>query len=104
VKRKVGDYAIAAAAAILSLDGGTCSQAAIALTNVGPKPLNASEAAAALVGTAVDDEAIAKAAALAAVITDPAADLRGPVDYRKHAAGVMTRRAIETALARAKGA
>ena len=103
LKRKVGDYAIAAAAAILVLDGGTCSQAAIALTNVGPTPLNATDAAQALVGTPVDEAAVAKAAALAAGITDPAADLRGPVEYRKHVAGVMARRAVETALARAKG-
>lgn len=103
LKRKVGDYAIAAAAAILVMDGGKCSHAAIALTNVGPTPLNAAEAAQALVGTQVDEEAVAKAAALAAGITDPAADLRGPVEYRKHVAGVMARRAVETALGRVKG-
>jgi carbon-monoxide dehydrogenase medium subunit len=103
LKRKVGDYAIAAAAAIVVLDGGTCSHAAIALTNVAPTPLNAAEAAQALVGTPVDEEAVAKAAALAAGITDPAADLRGPVEYRKHVAGVMARRAVEIARDRAKG-
>jgi carbon-monoxide dehydrogenase medium subunit len=103
LKRKVGDYAIAAAAAVLAMDGGTCSAAAIALTNVGLTPLYAEAASAALVGTAVDAGAIAAAVEAAVAITDPAADLRGPVDYRRHAAGVMTRRAVETALARAKG-
>ncbi len=48
LKRKVGDYAIAAAAVVLTMDGGICSQAAVALTNVGITPLNAEAAAAAL--------------------------------------------------------
>ncbi len=103
LKRKVGDYAIAAAAVVLSMDGGTCSQAAVALTNLGITPLYAEAASAALTGTAVDAAAIAAAVEAAVAITDPAADLRGPVAYRRHVAGVMTRRAIETALARATG-
>lgn len=103
LKRKVGDYATAAAAVALTLDGDTCSAAAIALTNVAPTPLFAEAAAQTLVGTAVDATAIEQAVERAVEITDPVADTRGPVAYRKHAAGVMTRRAIETALARAKG-
>jgi carbon-monoxide dehydrogenase medium subunit len=104
LKRKVGDYATAAAAVALTLDGDACSAAAIALTNVAPTPLFAEAAAQALVGTAVDATAIEQAVERAVEITDPVADTRGPVAYRKHAAGVMTRRAIETALSRAKGA
>jgi carbon-monoxide dehydrogenase medium subunit len=104
LKRKVGDYATAAAAVALTLDGDTCSAAAIALTNVAPAPLFAEAAAQTLVGTAVDATAIEQAVERAVEITDPVADTRGPVAYRKHAAGVMTRRAIETALSRAKGA
>jgi carbon-monoxide dehydrogenase medium subunit len=103
LKRKVGDYAIAAAAVVLTMDGGTCSQAAIALTNVGITPLYAEAASAALTGTAVDAAAIAAAVEAAIAITDPAADLRGPVAYRRHAAGVMTRNAVEIARARATG-
>ncbi|MCH8138557.1 MAG: xanthine dehydrogenase family protein subunit M [Proteobacteria bacterium] len=103
LKRKVGDYAIAAAAVVLAMDGGACSQAAVALTNVGITPLYAEAASAALTGTAVDAAAVEAAVEAAVAITDPAADLRGPVEYRRHAAGVMTRRAIETALARATG-
>jgi carbon-monoxide dehydrogenase medium subunit len=103
LKRKVGDYATAAAAVALTLDGGTCSQAAVALTNLAMTPLHAEAAGQALVGTAVDQAAVDAAVTAAVAITDPAADLRGPVDYRKHVAGVMTRRAIETALTRAKG-
>ncbi|MFQ5775107.1 MAG: FAD binding domain-containing protein [Kiloniellaceae bacterium] len=104
LKRKVGDYATAAAAAILALDGGACRRAAIALTNVAPTPLYAAAAGAALEGTAVDAGAVDEAAARAVAITDPVADLRGPVEFRRHAAGVMTRRAIEKALSRARGA
>ncbi len=103
LKRKVGDYATAAAAVALTLDGGTCSQAAVALTNLAMTPLHAEAAGQALVGTPCDGAAIDQAVAAAVAITDPAADLRGPVDYRKHVAGVMTRRAIQTALTRAKG-
>ena len=101
LKRKVGDYAIAAAAAVVTMDGGTCSQAAIALTNVGATPLYAEAASSALVGTSVDAAAIEAAADKAVEITDPVSDTRGPVEYRRHAAGVMARRAIETALNRA---
>ena len=85
------------------MDGGTCSQAAVALTNVGITPLYAEAAAAALTGTAVDGAAIAAAVEAAIAITDPAADLRGPIAYRRHAAGVMTRNAIEIARGRATG-
>jgi carbon-monoxide dehydrogenase medium subunit len=103
LKRKVGDYAIAAAAVVLTMDGGTCSQAAVALTNAGITPLYAEAASVALTGTAVDAAAIEVAVEAAVAITDPAADMRGPVAYRRHVAGVMTRAAIETALTRATG-
>ena len=101
LKRKVGDYAIAAAAAVVTMDGTVCSQAAIALTNVGITPLYAEAASAALVASAVDGAAINRAVEAAVAIADPAADLRGPVEYRKHVTGVMVRRAIEAALSRA---
>ena len=103
MKRKVGDYATAAAAVVLTLEGGTCKTAAIALTNVGQTPLFAEAAGQALVGTAVDDAAIDAAVTAAIEITDPVDDMRGPPDFRRHVAGVMTRRAIQTALSRAKG-
>lgn len=103
LKRKVGDYATAAAAVALTLDGDTCSAASVALTNVGPTPIFAEAAGAALVGSSVDGAAMNRAAEAAMAACDPASDLRGPADYRRHAAGVMTWRAIEAALARAKG-
>ena len=102
LKRKVGDYAIAAAAVVLTMDGGTCKSAAVALTNVGDTPIYAEAAGQALVGTAVDEAAIAKASAAAKAAAKPAADMRGPQEYKSHAAGVMVGRAIKRALARAK--
>ena len=104
MKRKVGDYATAAAAVVLTLEGGTCKTAAIALTNVGQTPLFAAAAGQALVGTTVDDAAIDAAVEAAVEIADPVDDMRGPPEFRRHVAGVMTRRAIQTALSRAKGA
>jgi aerobic carbon-monoxide dehydrogenase medium subunit len=103
MKRKVGDYATAATAVVLTMEGGRCTTASIALTNLAATPLHAANAASALVGTAVDGPAIGAAVAAAVAITDPASDLRGPADFRKHVAGVMTRRALETARARATG-
>lgn len=103
LKRKIGDYATAAAAVVLTMAGGKCKSAAIALTNVGETPLYAAEASAALAGTGVDKAAVDKAVALAEGITAPASDGRGPADYRTRMAGVMLRRAIQRALERAAG-
>ena len=99
-KRKIGDYATAAAAVILTMRQGSCTAAAIALTNVGETPLFAAGAGEALVGSKVDAAAIAEAARRAEAIAQPVADGRGPADYRKHVAGVMVRRAIARAKAR----
>ena len=88
---------------VLELDGNTCSAARIGLTNVGPMALNATEAAAALVGKSIDDAVIEDAAQKAMAICDPAEDLRGDVEYKTHMAGEMTRRAIRLAVQRAKG-
>ena len=103
MKRKVGDYATAATAVILAMAGGRCTSASVALTNLAATPLHAEDAAKALVGTALDGAAIEAAVKAAVAITDPAPDLRGPADFRRHVAGVMTRRAIVTARGRAMG-
>ena len=102
MKRKVGDYAIAASAVVLTMSGATCESAAIALTNVGETPLFAVEAGASLAGKSVDEDAIAGAARLAMTIATPVADLRGTVEFRTAMAGEMTRRAIRKAAARAE--
>jgi len=102
-KRKVGDYATAAAAVILSMSGGKCTAASIGLTNVSQTPLHAEAASQALVGTALDKAALDRAAEEAMAITDPANDGRGPAEFRRKVAGVMVRRAVECARDRAAG-
>ena len=100
-KRKVGDYATAAAAAVVEMRGGKCAHAAVVLTNAGPAPLPLPEAAAALEGTALGEEDIARAARAAESAADPASDERGPAAFRKKLAGVMTGRALALARDRA---
>ncbi|MGF1551539.1 MAG: FAD binding domain-containing protein [Paracoccaceae bacterium] len=90
-KRKIGDYATAAAAVLTGPSG-----AAIAMTNLGPTPVYSAEASDALASGDVEG---AVAAMLAAI--DPAPDNRGPVEFKRHVAGVMLRRAIARAQARA---
>lgn len=102
MKRKVGDYAIAAAAVVLTMSGATCESASIALTNVGETPLLAVDAGVSLAGKAVDEHSIAEAARLAMEIATPEADLRGTIEFRTAMAGEMTRRAIRKAAARAQ--
>ncbi len=102
MKRKVGDYATAAAAVILTLSGGSCTSASVALTNVGQTPIFVAAAGEALVGTSVDDGAINEAARQAREAAEPVADMRGPEDFRAHVAGVMVRRAVARARGRAQ--
>jgi aerobic carbon-monoxide dehydrogenase medium subunit len=100
-KRKIGDYATAASAVLISVEGGTCSAASIAMTNLADTPIWAEAAANALVGSSLDDGAITAAVAAAVDAIDPVADNRGPVAFKKHVAGVILRRAIDRAIARA---
>jgi len=102
LKRKVGDYATAAAAVVITMEDGTCTSASIGLTNVSETPLWASEAAELLVGTSLDKASVDAAVAAAEAITEPASDMRGPAEYRTKMAGVMMRRALERAQSRAK--
>ena len=85
------------------MEGDNCARATVTLTNLADTPLNVEAAAQALVGTAVDAGAISAAADAAMAASDPASDLRGPADFRKHMARVMTARAIAEARSRAKG-
>ena len=100
LKRKTGDWATAAAAVVLRIDGGVVSHARIALTNVAPTALRATDAEAALLGKTLTDATIADAAAKAMAVCDPAEDLRGNVEYKTAMAGQMVRRAIAKAAAR----
>lgn len=103
LKRKTGDFATAAAAVQLQLEGDVCKKINIALTNVGPNALKANDAEDLLTGKDIDDALINQAVEKAMAICDPPEDLRGDVEYKTHMAGEMTRRAIRQALSRAKG-
>jgi aerobic carbon-monoxide dehydrogenase medium subunit len=102
LKRKVGDYATAAAAVVLTMSGGTVAACSIGLTNVASTPLWAEEAAKVLTGSTLDTATVKQAVATAEAITSPAADARGPAHYRTKMAGVMLARALATAKARAR--
>lgn len=101
LKRKVGDFATAAAAVTLRMNGDTVAQVAIALTNVGPTPLKARAAEDSLRGKVLTDASMAAAATLAMSICDPAPDQRGDAEYKTAMAGEMTQRALRTARSRA---
>src|SRR5206468_93690 len=104
LERKVGDFATAAVAVQVTLGAnGTCEQAGIGLTNVGLTPIKASRAEAALKGKRPDEATIKQAAQLAADASQPSADLRGPVEYKKDLIRVLTTRALRKALERAGG-
>ena len=100
-KRKIGDYATAAAGVLMSIDDGVCSSASIALTNLSDTPVYCDAAVEVLVGSSVDDNSITKAVKAAVEASDPVADTRGPVDFKKYVAGVIVKRAIQSAKTRA---
>ena len=101
VERKVGDFATAAVAVQITLAANDlCSRIGIGLTNVGLTPIKAGKAEGALRGQRLDDKAIKEAARLAADAAQPAADLRGPVEYKKDLVRVLTVRALHRALER----
>jgi len=103
LKRKIGDYATAAAAVVLTMTGGKVGTCSIGLTNVAETPLWAQDAAKILVGSSLDAATVKKAVAAAEAITAPAADARGPAQYRTKMAGVMLARALARAKARSRG-
>jgi aerobic carbon-monoxide dehydrogenase medium subunit len=97
LKRKIGDYATAAAAVVLTLSGGKVATCSVGLTNVAETPLWAEEAGKILTGSALDAATVKKAVAAAEAITSPASDGRGPAAYRTKMAGVMLTRALARA-------
>jgi carbon-monoxide dehydrogenase medium subunit len=103
LKRKIGDYATAAAAVVLTMTGGKVGTCSIGLTNVAETPLWAQEAAKILTGSALDPATLKRAVAAAEAITAPATDARGPAAYRTKMAGVMLARALARAKSRARG-
>jgi carbon-monoxide dehydrogenase medium subunit len=101
LKRKIGDYATAAAAVMLTMKDGKVEDCSIGLTNVADTPLWAQEASKILIGSSLDAPTIKRAVAAAEAITSPASDARGPAVYRTKMAGVMLARALARAKSRA---
>jgi carbon-monoxide dehydrogenase medium subunit len=103
VERRAGDWAIAAASAAVWTDGGKISDAGIGLSAVGPITIHLTRAEEALRGATPSEELYDQVAAIASEDCAPVPDTRGPVDYKRHLAGVLTKRALRTAVARAGG-
>jgi carbon-monoxide dehydrogenase medium subunit len=102
VERRAGDWAIVAASGALWLDGATIADAGLALSAVGLTTVHVSRAEELLRGQAASEELFAEAGAIASEDCSPTADGRGPVDYKRHLAGELTRRALRRAAARAR--
>jgi carbon-monoxide dehydrogenase medium subunit len=100
-KRKIGDYATAAAAVQLTKSGGTVAGASIAMTNLSDTPVWSEAAGAALVGSTCGAEAVMQSVAAMLGDIDPQQDNRGPIDFKRHVAGVILARAIARAWSRA---
>jgi carbon-monoxide dehydrogenase medium subunit len=104
LKRKTGDFAVAAAAVQVTLDAkGAVERAGIGLTNAGLTPVEAVDAAKYLAGKMPDEKTIAEAAKLAAAKSSPGADRRGSAEYKREMARVLTGRALRRAVQRAGG-
>ena len=101
VERRAGDWAIAAASAAVWMDGGTISDVGLALSAVGPTTVHVTRAEELLTGQTPSDDLFAQAGQIASEDCSPSADGRGPVDYKRHLAGVLTARALRKAAARA---
>jgi carbon-monoxide dehydrogenase medium subunit len=101
VERRAGDWAIAAASAALWIDGGTIAEAGVALSAVGLTTIHLSRAEELLRGHAPSEELFTQAGEIASEDCSPGADGRGPIDYKRHLAGVLTTRALRRAASRA---
>jgi carbon-monoxide dehydrogenase medium subunit len=97
--RRKGDFAIAAVAVMLVRDGDRCTKARLATAGVGPTSIRLRDAEAVLEQKGLGETAIAEAADKAKAAVDPASDLNGSADYRRHLTGVLASRAILKAIA-----
>jgi carbon-monoxide dehydrogenase medium subunit len=103
VSRRVGDWSVAAAAAVLALAAdGTVAEAGLGLAAVGAEHFVSAPAEDFLRGRPADEAAFTEAGRIAAAHCSPAPDQRGPVDYKRHLTGELTTRALRRAAARAR--
>jgi CO/xanthine dehydrogenase FAD-binding subunit len=99
--RRLGDFAIAGAAAMLTMRGGICERARLTIVGMGEGPLRAREAEDMLIGKRVTAADIGKAVESVVAVIEPAEDVHASSAYRRHLAGVMAEQALTKALARA---
>jgi len=104
IPRNEMDIAVVGVGTAVELDNGIFKSARVSLAAVAPTPLYVQEISDILVGSAVNDENIQKAANAAKDAATPITDMRGTVEYRKHLCEVLTRRTLNTAINRAKEA
>jgi aerobic carbon-monoxide dehydrogenase medium subunit len=102
VERRVGDWAVTAAGAAITLDGAEIAAARVGLTAVNPDPAALAELSAALVGRPATDDAFAEAGRRAAAACEPVTDVRGTADYKRHLASELTIRTLRTAAQRVR--
>lgn len=100
-KRKIGDYATAAAAVVITKAGGKVASASVAMTNLSDVPVWSAGAAEALVGSDCNAGAVAAAVEVMLGDIDPQQDNRGPIAFKRHVAGIILARAIQRAWSRA---
>jgi aerobic carbon-monoxide dehydrogenase medium subunit len=100
LKRKIGDYATAAAAVIMTVSRSKIVNCSIALTNLADVPLYCENASKAIIGTSLDKPALVAAAREAGKLMSPSEDGRGPAEYRASVGGVILTRALQRAFAR----
>ena len=101
LERRSGDWAVAASGVCVWADGGTITDAGVALAAVGSNAVRAARAEEALRGERPSEELFDEAARLAAEDCSPATDQRGPAEYKRHLAGELTKRALRRAVERA---
>ncbi len=102
--RRTGDFATVEIAAVVAFDAsGLCTDVRVSLGGIGERPVDLSEAAAAIVGTSVDEELVKEAARAVATAADPRGDERASAEYRRRLSEVLTFRALLSARDRARG-
>jgi aerobic carbon-monoxide dehydrogenase medium subunit len=104
VERRVGDWAVVAAGAAVTLDGAAIAAARVGLTAVNPDPAALAELSAALAGKPATDEVFAEAGGRAAEACDPVTDIRGTAEYKRHLASELTIRTLRSAAQRVSNA
>ena len=99
--RRPGDFAIAAVAAVVTMNAGKCAEARISMAGVGPTPLRAPAAEALVKGKTLDEALLKEVGKKASEAADPSNDVHASAEFRRHVVDVLTQRALKSALERA---